>query len=108
MIPVEVRKIIVANYEEGISVKEICHIMRVSKSAVYSILKKYRETGSVEAHYPGRQPRITEEQIEAIEKTVLEQPDITLQEIIEKLNLPIAKSQLSNILIKKKFRFKKR
>ena len=42
--------------------------MRVSKSAVYSILKKYKETGSVEAYYPERQSRITQEQIEAIEK----------------------------------------
>ena len=42
--------------------------MRVSKLAVYSILKKYKETGSVEAYYPGRQSRITQEQIEAIEK----------------------------------------
>ena len=61
MILVEVRKIIIANYEDEISIKEICRIMRVNKSAVYSILKKYKETGSVEAHYPERQPRITQE-----------------------------------------------
>lgn len=108
MIPIEVRKIIIANYEDGTSIKEISRIMRVNKSAVYSILKKYRETGSIEAHYPGRQPKITEEQTEAIEKIVLERPDITLHEIIEELNLTIAKSQVSNILKKKKFRFKKR
>lgn len=108
MIPIEVRKIIVVSHENEVSVNEICRITGVSRSGVYGILKKYRETGSIEANYPGRQPKITKEQIEAIEKTVPEKPDITLHEIIEELNLPIAKSQVSNILRKKKFRFKKR
>lgn len=63
MIPLEVRKIIVVSYENEVSVNEICRV-----TGVYGILKKYRETGSIEANYPGRQPKITKEQIEAIEK----------------------------------------
>ena len=40
-------KIIIADREVGITVKEISRILRVSQSAIYSITKKYRERGNL-------------------------------------------------------------
>lgn len=107
MIPVEVRKIIVTSYEKGISVKEICHVTGASQTAVYSILRKYRERGTLEGNYPGRQPTITKEQRKAMIKLVKDRPDITINEIIEELNLPIKKSRVSKILLEEKMYLKK-
>lgn len=107
MISMELRKIIIENYKKGIEVKETVRVLGISKSCVYNLIKKYKNTGSIEANYTGRQPIVTKEQTDAIEKAVIEQPDITLEELIEKLNLPIKKSQVSNILRKQGFRFKK-
>ena len=62
---------------------------------------------------PSRQPTVDyetlsiEEQKEAIIHAVEEQPEITLEEIIKKLNLPIKKSRGSTILLEEKMFFKK-
>ncbi len=108
MIAVEIRKKIVEAYEKGIKAKEISHVLGVGLSTVYSMIERNKRTGSLEASYPGRQPKITKKQIEEMKKLVNKQPDITLEEIIEKLNLPIKKSQVNNILHKLGFSFKKK
>ncbi|MDR1002198.1 MAG: hypothetical protein LBL82_02870 [Oscillospiraceae bacterium] len=58
--------------------------------------------------FPGRQSILTSEQLEKIKKTVEENNDITLEELIEKLALPIQKSRLSDVLNEMGFSFKKR
>ena len=107
MIPVEIRKLIIKNREEGVKVSEISRILKVSKSAIYSICRKYEERKHLNGNYPGRKPKITEEQKKAVIKLVEERPDITLKEIIEELKLPIKKSRVSKILLKEKMFFKK-
>jgi len=52
---------------------------------VYKLIKRYKETGNIEASYPGRQPKVTEKNISDIEELVIEQADITIDKIIEKL-----------------------
>ena len=107
MIPVEVRKIIIADREAGITVKEISRVLNVSESAIYSITKKYKERGNLNGKYPGRKPKITNEQKVQIIELVKEKQDITLEEIIEELELPIKKSRVSKILLEEKMFFKK-
>lgn len=107
MIPIEVRKIIIEDREKGIAVSEISRVMGVSESAIRSITKKYEERKHLEGNYPGRQPKITSEQKEAIIKLVEKRPDITIKEIIEELKLPIKKSRVSKILRDEKMFFKK-
>ena len=107
MIPVEVRKIIIEDREAGITVKEISRVLNVSESAIYSITKKYKERGTLEGNYPGRQPIITKKQRKAMIKLVKKRPDITINEIIEELNLPIKKSRVSKILLEEKMYLKK-
>lgn len=107
MIPIEVRKIIIEDRKKGIAVSEISRVMGVSESAIRSITKKYEERKQLGGNYPGRQPKITLEQKEAIIKLVESRPDITIREIIEELKLPIKKSRVSKILREEKMFFKK-
>ncbi len=107
MIPVEVRKIIVESRIKGISAEEIRKVTGVSISAINNIVKNYKERGTLEGNYPGRQPTITKEQRKAMIKLVKDRPDITINEIIEELNLPIKKSRVSKILLEEKMYLKK-
>lgn len=107
MIPIEIRKLIIANKEEGMKNEEISRIFKVSVSAICSITKKYKERGTLNGNYPGRQPKITKDQKQEMFELVKRQPDITIEEIIEALNLPIKKSRVSIILNDNKIFFKK-
>jgi transposase len=51
---------------------------------------------------------MTQQEIEAIIHSVEQVPDITLSELIDRLALPIRKSQLSRLLIKLGYSVKKR
>ena len=108
MVSIELRELIVANAKAGIRVDEISRVLQVGKSTVWRILKQERETGNIEPCYRGRKSKITPEQHEAMLKLVEEKPDATLEEMREQLDLPIKKSQISNLLHKTVYHFKKR
>ena len=100
MVSIELRELIVANAKAGIRVDEISRVLQVGKSTIWRILKQERETGNIEPRYRGRKSKITPEQHEAMLKLVEEKPDVTLEEMREQLDLPIKKSQISNLLHK--------
>ena len=111
MIPMEIRKIIVADYEDGMEVKTISQAVRVSTSTIYRLLEKNRKTGTIEPSYEniGRQSEVTQDKLIKMNALVTENPDITLAEIKEAMHLSIQKSEISNILRNKLgFRYKKR
>ena len=111
MISIEIRKIIIADYDDGMSVGSISQAVRVSTSAIYRLLEKRRKTGSIEPSYEnsGRQSEVTPEKLTKMEELIAENPDITLAEIKEAMHLSIQKSEISNILRNKLgFRYKKR
>lgn len=107
MVPIEIRKLIIANKEAKVKNKEISRILHVSVSAICDINAKYKQRGTLEGNYPGRQSKITPEQKQAMFELVEQQPDITIEEIIETLKLPIKKSRVSKILNDNKIFFKK-
>ena len=107
MVSIELRELIVANAKAGIRVDEISRVLQVGKSTIWRILKQERETGNIEPRYRGRKSKITPEQHEAMLKLVEEKPDVTLEEMREQLDLPIKKSQISNLLHKAGYYFKK-
>ena len=92
----EVRKLIVRAKSNGYSVKEIIEIFDVKKTAVYDLFKKIDETGSYEPrpNAGGRKPALSAAQLNSITKKINEQPDITLQELIDELKLPVCVSAL--------------
>jgi transposase len=82
--------------------------LQISKSSVGKIWKLYKNTGSfLPIPYPGRMPLLTAEKFEDVKHFVAKNPDATLDEIIEALELPIHKSRLSVLLIEAGLSFKK-
>jgi len=58
--------------------------------------------------YKGKPCRLNEDDLEKIRAKIKEQNDITLEELIDELDLPIKKSRLSEIVIEMDLPFKKR
>ena len=107
----EIRKIIVADYGEGMRVESISRAVRVSTSAIYRLLEKRQKAGTIEPSYEksGRQSEVTAEKLAKMEALIAENSDITLAQIKETMHLFIQKSEISNILRNKLgFRYKKR
>jgi len=105
----ETRMLIVSARERGETPAVIAVWFNVAVSSVYNILALHKKTNDVTPKpYPGRPSRLTKEDLERIRIAVKEKNDITLEELIEKLNLPIKKTRLSEILIKMDLPFKKR
>ena len=106
----EIREKIIKHTENGAKICEIVKWLMISRDSVIRIQKLKKETGSVD-HRPlnrGRKPKITAEEMAAIEEELKVNPDITLQEMIEKFSLRIKKSALSKRLIDLGYTFKKK
>ena len=111
MIPMEIRKIIIADSDDGMTVESISRAFRVSASAIYRLLEMKKKTGMIEPSYEniGRQSEVTPDKLATMKALIAENPDITLAEIKESMHLSIQKSEISNILRNKLgFRYKKR
>ena len=99
-------------YQKGMQPSQIQSELEIkSLSTVCEIIKLYNETGSVQPRplNNGRPPKLTAQDKKDIADAILNQPDITLEELKEKLNLPISISQLFRIINKElKLPYKKR
>ena len=105
----EKRALLITAKVRGEKEEDIAKWLEISKSSVGKIWKLYKDTASyLPAPYPGRQPILTTEKWEEIKTLVTNEPDKTLEEIIEELSLPIRKSRLSVLLIEAGYSFKKR
>lgn len=105
----EKRGLIIEAKNRGETEKSIAKWLKISSSSVTAIWRLYRKTGSYSAlPYPGRKAILSSEKWEEIKVLVTNEPDKTLDEIIETLALPIHKSRLSVLLIEAGFSFKKR
>lgn len=111
MISIEVRKLIVAARKNGMGIQEILSTFQVKKTAVYNLFQLVRETGSVEPrpHAYGRKPTLNPDGLRRMEQLINAQPDITLQEIKDEMNLQISIPAISKIVSGKlHYRYKKR
>ena len=105
----EKRELLIEAKKRGEKQKDIAKWLKISEGSVTVIWRLYRKTGSFEpAPYPGKKPVMTAEKFEEVKAFVAENPDATLEEIIEALSLPIKKSRLSVVLIEAGLTFKKR
>ena len=104
----EKRKLIVFNAKRGMGVPEMSEIFQVGKSTIWKLLKREKETGGIEPQYQGKKSSMTDEQYQAMLELVEQEPDVTLEEIRERLDLPIHKSQINNLLHQAGHHFKKR
>lgn len=96
----ELREQIIADRERGVTVSELSKIYGVSMTSIFKLQAQYRRTGDVtpQTHTRGSKSKIDEQTLEKISQVLQQQPDITLGELREKLDLPIGESRLSYLL----------
>lgn len=80
-------KILLALEEGGKSQREIAELFHVSESFIESLLRRVRTTGRVDPkpHAGGPPPRIDESARQRLRAWLAEQPDLTLEEVAERL-----------------------
>ena len=106
----ETRELIIYHKENGAKNDEIAKWLQVTTRSVEKIWKLYKEENTIEPkpHNKGRKPAFCKKKLEAIATKIGEQPDITLEELVEHFNLNISISALSRKLKKLNLTFKKR
>jgi transposase len=105
----ENRKLIIAAKERGEKPETIAVWFNVAVSSVYNILALYKKTNDVAPKpFPGRPSRLTAENLEKIRIAIQEKNDITLEELIDELDLPIKKTRLAEIINGMNLSFKKK
>ena len=104
----EDRERIIKHNANGESGSKISKLLMIGVSTVYQILSLYRQRGSIEAKpYKGNNRKITTEQDKEIRRIIGEKPDITLNKLIETLDLKVSESGLSKHLKKMGLTYKK-
>jgi transposase len=106
----DLRKRIIEAKLRGDTEGKIAAEKEVNKSTVTKLWSLYRRTGRYEPRpcSSGRKPALSVGQLEQITRKINEQPDVTLQELIDELRLPICVSALCRTVNNKLgYRFKK-
>ena len=99
----DARERLVAAYEKTKDIKNVATMFSVAESTVYRLAAQKRKTGSLalQTSKRGVKSKLTPEMLEQIRKKINEVPDITLQELIEELSLPVKKSALCDAILYK-------
>ena len=107
----DARERLVAAYEKTKDIKSVAIMFSVAESTVYRLAAQKRNTGSLalQTSKRGKKSKLTPAMLDQIREKIEEVADITLQELIEELDLPVKKSALCDaILYKLKLTRKKR
>lgn len=96
----EARELLVQGYEATHDAEGIAKAYSVSKWTVYRLAEQKRKTGSVAllTSQRGRKPVLTAVDKENIQHCIDESPDITIEEIREKLNLSASYSTVERAI----------
>lgn len=92
----QTRKSLVETYKIFGNAQKVAEAFGVTRWTVYRLNEQFKNTGSVELKTSarGRKTKLSKENLHQISKTILETPDITLQEITDKLQLDCSISVL--------------
>ena len=106
----ETRKLLIEAWNKTHNAKEIAECFSVNTSTVYRLEKRMRETGSVETRTSlrGRKPVLTQKDLQNIDLLIQNQPDITINEIIEKLQLHVSDETVRKAILKLGYVYKKK
>lgn len=105
---VDLRARVVGAYDEGVTISEVEQRYRVSRRTVYRLLKRRRETGSIEPkpRSGGTEPKLAAH-VEQVKEIVAQQPDATLEELRETLGIRVGISTIWRLLRDLKLTLKK-
>ena len=106
----EIRKKIIYHKQNGEKNIEIAKWLKINEKSIRRIWKGYIEENTIapKPHNKGRKPAFCDRKVEQIVAKIKEQPDITLEELVEHFELNISISALSRKLRKLDLTFKKR
>lgn len=106
----ESRNLLVQAFEKSHNAKQTAQNFSVSLWTVYRLRQQMKRTGSVElrVNQRGRKAKLTQQDLDAINNLVHEQPDITIREIKEKLHLDVCEETVRKAVIKLGYRVKKK
>ena len=106
----EARELAVEAYETTHDAKEVARNFHISKWTVYHMEQRKRATGSValRLHNCGRKSVLSAQDRQRIRDCVEKQPDLTLAEIKEKLQLSASIATIQRAVVALGFRVKKK
>lgn len=106
----EARKLLIDAWIKTHNARAIAECFSVNTSTVYRPEKRMRETGSVETRVSlrERKPALSQADIQKIDRFIQEQPDITIHEIREKLQLPVSDETVRKAVVKLGYVYKKK
>ena len=110
MLKTETRLLLLKAIESGIKVSDAAKAYCVNRSTVTRLIRQMKETGSVEpkTYLRGRKPSLSEEDLQNIDNLLQEQPDITISEIKETLNLSVCEETIRKAVLKLGYVYKKK
>ena len=110
MLSNEERNRLVDTFNKFHDAGKVAEIYSVSPSSVYRLVRQMKDTGSVDlkSGNSGRKPSLSPKDIENIQRTVLEQPDITIRELNAKLNLGVSDETVRTKVVELGLRYKKK
>lgn len=106
----DLRERVIAAYDRGDgSSRQLAKVFGVSSACIRKLLRLRRDRGSIApiVHRRGPQRKLSEKQFDRLCFLVVEQSDLTLEEIRRRLRLPLSISRLSATLIEAGFTRKK-
>ena len=105
----ETRELLVEAYK-NYTAKELSEIFNIHISSVYRIVKQKRDTGCVklQTNKRGRKSILTEKDLKNISGLIDSQPDIKINEIIEKLGIKATNETVRKAVIKMGYKYKKK
>ena len=109
-LPIKIREAIVLHKMNKEKETDIAKWLCISQSSVTKTWALFKQQNSVEPkpHNRGRKPAFGQDVMDKIIVRIKEQPDVTLEELVEEFNLNISISALCRKLKKLDLNFKKR
>lgn len=110
MLSTEVQELMVKAYEKSYNATEVAKNFSVRRTTVYDHVNRMRKNGSVavQTGKHGRKPILSQQQLDEIAKIIINQPDISIHEIKEKLDLPVSEENIREKVIQMGFVYKKK
>ena len=106
----EARKLLIKAWNKTHNAKEVAECFGVNTSTVYRLEKRMRETGSVETRVSQRERKsaLSQTDLQNIDQMIRAQPDITIHEIREGLQLLVSDETVRRAVVKMGYVYKKK